>query len=342
MATKEKVDEAMQWYDKYANHYKNCAKTKADIIEKILQKNHIPYHSITFRVKERESFLHKCENDKYTEPIKEIMDLSGIRIIAYTNQDVHHICDVIRNEFDIDEENSMDKADLMEEDQVGYLSVHYIVRLKKERTDLPEYEEYQSMCSEIQVRTLLQHTWAEIEHDRNYKFAGVLPKEIKRRFYLAAGVLEWVDREFDALSKDIDAYVLQSKENVDKGNYDMLLDSKSLEQYMLQKFGDYAGVRTATNDVVVSNAIVQELQRFGFTTIKEIEQCMTEELLEMDTTYIGLLRSMMVCKDTEKYFKDAYKGDWKGTKRSKVAFWESKGATNVEQYLKEYGIIVTD
>jgi hypothetical protein len=53
----------------------------------------------------------------------------------------------------------------------------------------------------IQVRTVLQHAWAEFEHDIRYK--GSIPAEhvpdLDRRFTLAAGLLELADREFTAI-----------------------------------------------------------------------------------------------------------------------------------------------
>lgn len=136
------------------------------------------------------------------------MDLAGIRIIAYINSDVERISKIIEDEFEIDRENSVDKSKLLGIDQVGYQSVHYIAKLSKKRLELSEYEEYQDMVFEVQIRTILQHAWAEIEHDRNYKFNGVLPNNIKRKFYLTAGVLELIDREFEVLSKEIDEFLV--------------------------------------------------------------------------------------------------------------------------------------
>jgi hypothetical protein len=53
----------------------------------------------------------------------------------------------------------------------------------------------------VQIRTVLQHAWAEFEHDIRYK--GSIPDEhvpeFDRRFTLAAGLLELADREFSAI-----------------------------------------------------------------------------------------------------------------------------------------------
>src|SRR4051812_13488869 len=53
---------------------------------------------------------------------------------------------------------------------------------------------------QVQLRTVLQHAWAEFEHDIRYK--GTVPtehaSEFDRRFTLAAGLLELADQEFSA------------------------------------------------------------------------------------------------------------------------------------------------
>ena len=338
MGKAEKLKEASQWYDENKELYERCARNKTEIITKILQSKGIPYHSITYRVKDKKSYCDKCEKDKYVDPLNEIMDLSGIRIIAYTNNDVHKICEIIREEFIIDEENSMDKYDIMKENQVGYLSVHFIAKLKEDRTNLIEYQEYAEIKSEIQVRTLLQHAWAEIEHDRNYKFFGVLPKNISRKFYLLAGVLELVDNKFDSLSNEIDSYVKETKLDVTRGKFDIAITSNSVEQYMIEKYGNNKNLKPCANGQIVDNEIIEELINFGFNTIKDLDENLKDEYIMSDDTYIGFLRNVMICKDAEKYFKNSYKKQWSVVSRNDVIFWESLGAKNVREYIERCDI----
>ena len=59
------------------------------------------------------------------------------------------------------------------------------------------------MTCEIQVRTILQHVWAEIEHDIQYKSSSDIPKELKRKFQALAGLIEIADREFQSI-QDMD------------------------------------------------------------------------------------------------------------------------------------------
>ena len=59
----------------------------------------------------------------------------------------------------------------------------------------------------VQVRTVLQHAWAEFEHDIRYK--GNVPEDaaadLDRRFTLAAGLIELADREFATIRERIQA-----------------------------------------------------------------------------------------------------------------------------------------
>lgn len=341
----DKINQAEVWYDKNARIYKQFSIEVAHIIEKILEVRKMPYQSITNRVKERESYLNKCKKDKYFNPVEEIMDLAGVRIIAYTNSDVKKICDIIEEHFKIDNDNSEDKAKKMDENKVGYLSVHYIAQLSDDRVKLPECSIYKNIKCEIQVRTLLQHAWAEIEHDRNYKFSVELPQDIKRRFHLVAGVLEMMDREFDNLSKEIDDNAKVVKEKTKQGNFDIDIDTESLSQYLLYRFKEYKHIETVQDGVIVNKSVIKELLRFGYTKICDIDQALTEELLTKilkkgEVTYIGILRDLMILLDAKKYFEDAYNKGWTGTYRKEVTRWEELGIKNIENYLIDAGITI--
>ncbi len=338
----QKIRAAEQWYDKNKALYERFSKEVEEIIIKLLKAENIPYQSVSRRVKDKESYLGKCGKEKYTNPTEQIMDVSGIRIIAYTNKDVEKICGVLRDEFWIDEKNSGNKADVLETNKVGYLSVHYILQLSERRLGLAECKKYRDLRCEVQVRTLLQHAWAEIEHDRNYKFSGVLPHEIRRRFYLVAGVLEMMDREFDRLSGDIDEYVKRMENEVSAGNYNLSIDSKSVEQYMLKRFGEPIRIGTGQGGTVAMEDLVEELLRFGYETIQDIEDDLGnyEDILKSKRTYIGVLRDLMIMKDCVKYFREVYSGNWQTVDEDSVRLWLEHGADDVERYLDDYEIYI--
>jgi ppGpp synthetase/RelA/SpoT-type nucleotidyltranferase len=150
--------------------------------------------------------------EKYDEPVNEITDLAGIRIIALFEKEIHQISDIIKDLFKIDYKRSEDKSDLLDADKMGYKSIHYIAELNEDKIYATELENFAGLKFEIQIRSILQHAWAEIEHDRNYKFKGKLPKHLQRRFYALAGMLEIADREFNTLSEEVETF-RQNKEN---------------------------------------------------------------------------------------------------------------------------------
>lgn len=55
--------------------------------------------------------------------------------------------------------------------RLGYQSIHYLVKLPDQKTEWAEYKRFEGLIAEIQVRTILQHAWAEMEHDIQYKSA---------------------------------------------------------------------------------------------------------------------------------------------------------------------------
>ena len=65
----KKVEKAEKWYNENQKIYQKFSNEMAEIIEKILLSKGIPYQSISYRVKEKESYLNKCKNEKYTNPI---------------------------------------------------------------------------------------------------------------------------------------------------------------------------------------------------------------------------------------------------------------------------------
>jgi putative GTP pyrophosphokinase len=58
----------------------------------------------------------------------------------------------------------------------------------------------------IKIRSILQHAWAEIEHDLGYKSKLAVPESFIRNFNGMAALLELADIEFDRQKKDLSKY----------------------------------------------------------------------------------------------------------------------------------------
>jgi len=299
--------------------YKKLATKVALILEELLELNNINFHVVNFRAKTVESFSAKIKNPKYLDPLNNLTDLAGIRIIGYVEDDVKQITRIVENIFDIDPKNSLDKSIELGVDKVGYKSVHYVCTLPESRTCLPEFERFKGLKFEIQIRTILQHSWAEIEHDKNYKFSGELPPEIQRRFKLVAGNLELADREFNQLSKDIDSYSKSIKESTEMGNLDISLNSTALKQFLNTKFEKLVSsglVRPDFNGTQNESNVLLELRNFGINTLADLDKHIdkTFEQIYLDNgksdNFLGLVRLIMMSSDINKYFIKSYNNNW--------------------------------
>ncbi len=129
----------------------------------------------------------------------DVTDLVGARIVTYFAGDVDKVAKVIEDEFSIDLEHSRDPRAAIEPDRFGYLSLHYVVTVSAARLLQTEWARFSGFTFEIQIRTILQHAWAEIEHDRGYHTPDDLPHHVRRRWSRVAALLEIADSEFMAL-----------------------------------------------------------------------------------------------------------------------------------------------
>lgn len=333
------------WYDTHHTLYKAYAECIQTLLENLLKQNNLPYHSITCRVKDRASFLAKFDRKGYST-LEEITDMAGIRVIAHTTSDELAISELIKQEFIYDNSQSGDKADGLKDDQVGYLSIHYIAELNNARSQLGEYSAYKGLKCEIQIRTLLQHAWAEIEHDRNYKFGGVLPKDIRRRFYLVAGALELMDAEFERLSKEIDAYGQQVARDTQAGNLNIPIDSTSLTEYMQVRFPT---IDPGVWDAEAEKMIIGELADMEIATLSQLDSTISpqiaksiEERMQIDNrSYMGVLRDIMIFHNVDTYFQKAHKDRWSAISRSQIDFW-TKNGININPYYDRFKLILEE
>lgn len=173
-------------------------------VTRALEASGIGYQGITSRVKGEESLARKLlRPDKTYGSLWEVTDLVGVRVVTYFEDSIEDIASLVEKSFGIDYTNSTNKMNIAEHDRFGYRSLHYICYLK----DDPEFR------FEIQIRTILQHAWAEIEHDLGYKAGDLASQKIRRRFSRLAGLLEIADQEFVSIREDLDSYVKSVREN---------------------------------------------------------------------------------------------------------------------------------
>lgn len=99
------------------------------------------------------------------------------------------------------------KTEVLGNDKVGYRAKHYVIYFGPDRMSMYEYHRYKGLKCEIQLTTLIAHTWSEITHEKGTNLEGKLPNDLDRRKNLLAGMLELADLEMDAYVAAFDEYV---------------------------------------------------------------------------------------------------------------------------------------
>lgn len=175
-------------------------------------------------------------------------DIAGVRVITYYTEDVDRVSKIVESEFKIDYNNSIDKREALEPDRFGYCSVHYVVEMSPSRLKLREYQIFEGLKCEIQIRSVLQHAWAEIEHDLGYKSEIGIPKDIRRNFSRLAGLLEIADKEFQEIRSFLQSY---QEEAMEKMKHNELLDTE-IDAILLE-----TSIRTDKEIIDLNNTIVE-------------------------------------------------------------------------------------
>ena len=214
------------------NVYLEMSKVVQKEIESIVKDTKVFTMVVSCRVKEVESLSGKLnrKSGKY-QKLTDITDLLGARVITYFQDGVDIIGKEIEKRFVVDWANSVDKRATIEATSFGYLSLHYICSLPEDK-GYPE--EFKGIRFEIQLRTILQHVWAETEHDLGYKSEFGLPRVIERDFSRLAGLLELADNEFLRVRNSTNAYTADVKKRIKENRAeDVPLDTVSLREYVV-------------------------------------------------------------------------------------------------------------
>jgi len=273
----------LKQFDEQIGSYDSFCQTTADLIKRLLAAKKITVHSISYRCKERPSFERKIIKKGRYKSLSDITDLAGIRIITHYSDDVDVIASLIENEFEIDKANSIDKRVVLDPDRFGYLSLHYVASLKSARIKLQEYANYSNMKLEIQIRSILQHTWAEIEHDIGYKSEVDVPGPIKRKFSRLAGLLELADQEFISIRKEIVRYAKNLDKQMSGAIKNVGLDAISYEKFITKNPGYIkldAEVREACGFTLGEyhddSRAIKRLASLGVTTVDKLSFLLKE------------------------------------------------------------------
>lgn len=150
-----------------------------------------------FRIKEEWSFISKClyRNKNYNDPLIDVEDKIGTRVVLLKSSDVYESAQLLLSHSSWSIKTTKNLKELIEDKpkEFDYQSVHLVVWPSAQgdfKSDL------NSLTCEIQIRTLLQHAFAEISHDSTYKGPYKNDKEIIRHLSKSIALMEVTDDYF--------------------------------------------------------------------------------------------------------------------------------------------------
>jgi ppGpp synthetase/RelA/SpoT-type nucleotidyltranferase len=185
-----------RWQSERSN-YEILARHVVTTIEKALRSQGMFAH-VTWRVKDMASLLKKLLKKGYG--YDQVTDKAGVRVVVRFRHEIEAALRLVESSFNIVKKE--DKSEKLGHNQVGYSGVHYDVRLQSLTRD-QEVAGLATLQCEIQVHSLGQNLWAELDHELAYKPVQPVPDDLRRQIYLLNALLEVVDRNFDSISLEI-------------------------------------------------------------------------------------------------------------------------------------------
>lgn len=204
------------------------------LVSDLLTADEIAFAQVESRTKEVPNFVSKLrrKGEKYDDPLQDVTDLAGLRVIVYYLDDVTRVGEMLKREFDIDAEHSGDKSEALDPDRFGYVSAHYVLRLGASRSGLREWNRYDSLVAEVQVRTVLQHAWAAINRQLNYGSVREAPRDLQRNLSRLSALLELADEQFLEVRRSRETIEDAYDAALGGGDLSLELDESSLDAYL--------------------------------------------------------------------------------------------------------------
>lgn len=154
------------------------------------------------RVKEIDSALGKIGRKNYIDPVVEMTDLVGVRFVLLLSEHINVVREMLQSEPSWVAQVSKDYLEEIDKNPkiFDYQSQHFEVRPKTD-FEIDGIRITKDMCCEVQIRTLLQHAYAELVHDSIYKPVGPVPNKAERQVAKSMALMETTDDLFCSTMK---------------------------------------------------------------------------------------------------------------------------------------------
>lgn len=161
-----------------------------------------------------------------------------------------------------------DKVASKLQDQFGYLSVHYVCKLRESYVG-PRYDDIKGLRFEVQLRTIAMHAWATISHYLDYKSPQAIPTELRKDFHALSGLFYVADSHFELFFRSSQEARKQAEQRIEEGG-DLSKEEINLDTFIAFLRQKYPGrQRSDATDV---SELVEEIVGAGYTSLAQVDK----------------------------------------------------------------------
>lgn len=278
-----RIRRAVQRYAASHDELRGVTDAYVALVTRLLDDAGINYLAVTGRTKSVESFAGKAARRlqggrlAHPKPLTDITDQVGVRVVTYVLADVDAVAQLLSSQLVVREDRDMGQ-ETADAGRFGYSSRHLLVALDEERaeagipTDRP---------ASVQIRTVLQHAWAEFEHDVRYKgsVSDEHAPDFDRRFTLAAGLLELADQQFSAIR---DRHREELTSPAEAADDDPRISPTDLAAFLAGQFAD-AGWSRTDHYAWISGLLLE----LGISSLSELREVLRDVDVESIEGHMG-------------------------------------------------------
>jgi ppGpp synthetase/RelA/SpoT-type nucleotidyltranferase len=252
-------------YRKLRDAYGRLASEVEFALRAITEREGIKVHSVSSRVKTAKSIADKARRKEFDDPLNQVNDIVGIRIVALFLTDLPRLDALVRESFEIHE--SDDKVTEGDPASFGYMSVHYLATLGDQHSG-PRYDDLKDIAFEIQTRTVVMDSWANVSHHLDYKGASSIPEDLRKDFFALSGLFYVADKHFELFAERARESQVRARKELEHEPAEAIeINLDTMEAYLEERYSD----RRQSDRASISE-FVEEIAKAGYTEIGALAQ----------------------------------------------------------------------
>lgn len=241
-----KEEEFERHFSDNLTYYQSAEKRIRNLIQALLLSDGVDISKIVSRIKDKDGCLKKYR-DKYKynkhfeerQVVETITELIGIRVVCFYEDDIEFVRETIQKSFTTKDITDKSKQIDSTSNLFGYKGIDLDLCFNEDRKRLHEYKDICDLNFELQIRSLSQDTWSEVDHRLKYK--KDIPLKLQRRTIRLSALFELIDQEFIAIRNETHQLEEAAREQIKNPTKIELVELNSIvmREFLQIKFPKY-------------------------------------------------------------------------------------------------------